>query len=76
MKQTEIAKAAKTTQPAISNILSGRRRPSWKLAKRLAKATCTKPVIWLEGSPDEIRKAMEKASIMMNQIGEDQVEFN
>ncbi|WP_076750479.1 helix-turn-helix transcriptional regulator [Desulfatitalea tepidiphila] len=56
--QNQVAQAAGTTQPYISNILNGRRRPSWKLAKRLAQVTCTEPQLWLDGTPDEIRAAL------------------
>jgi len=55
----EIAKKANVSQSAFSNILSTRRRPSWKVAKRLAETTCTSPELWLEGTPKEIRAAVE-----------------
>ena len=59
MRQIDIAKAANTTQPAISNILTGKRRPSWDLAKRLAEATNTDPVLWMDATPEEIRAALK-----------------
>lgn len=59
IKITEIAKKAGITQGALSNILSGRRRPSWSVAKRLAQVTNTTPYLWLEGTPDEIKSALK-----------------
>ena len=56
--QVEIAKRAGVAQPTIANIMSGRRRPSWKLAKKLAEATGTSPELWLDGTPDQIRCAV------------------
>jgi transcriptional regulator with XRE-family HTH domain len=60
--QIEIAKSANISQPTISNILTGRRRPSWRVAKRLAEVTCTSPELWLEGSPEQIRKALSESA--------------
>lgn len=59
IKITEIAEKANITQGALSNILSGRRRPSWSVAKRLAQVTNTTPYLWLEGAPDEIRSVLK-----------------
>ncbi len=59
IKITEIAKRVNITQGALSNILSGRRRPSWTVAKRLAQVTNTTPYLWLEGTPDEIKSALK-----------------
>jgi len=53
--QNEIAKRAGVAQPTLANIISGRRRPSWKLAKKLAAATGTDPELWLDGTPEQIR---------------------
>jgi plasmid maintenance system antidote protein VapI len=57
--QREIAAALGIKQGTLSNIITGRRRPSWKLAKRLSEATCTNPELWLEGSPQEMSKAIK-----------------
>ena len=62
-KQIEIAKTAKVSQGALSNIMNGRRRPSWPASKRLAAATGTAPEIWLEGTPEEIRAAIDNNSV-------------
>jgi len=58
MKQTNIAKKANLADATVSLILSGKRRPSWSTAKRLAEVTGTSPVLWMEGSPDQIRQAI------------------
>ena len=60
--QTEIIKRSGIHQSTLSNILTGRSRPSWSTAKRLAAATDTDPVLWLEGSPNEIKKAISQES--------------
>ncbi len=56
---TKIAETAGVSKQALSNILNGRRRPSWGTAKRLAFVTKTNPVLWLEGTPVEIKKAID-----------------
>lgn len=53
-----LVKETGISQPAISNILAGRRRPSWKYAKKLAEVTSTDPALWLDGSPEEIKSAL------------------
>ena len=60
ISRTEIIKRCEIHQSTLSNILTGRRRPSWSIAKRLAAATDTEPVLWLEGSPNEIKKALSQ----------------
>jgi transcriptional regulator with XRE-family HTH domain len=54
----QIAKRAGMSLSGLSNLLAGRRRPSWRSAKRLAAVTDTDPVLWLEGSPGEIKTAI------------------
>lgn len=61
MKQKDLAFKIKTSESYISQLLSGHRRPSWPIAKRLAHATNTTPYLWLEGSPNEIKEVLEKA---------------
>jgi len=56
---SKIAEIAGVSKQALSNILNGRRRPSWGADKRLAFATKTYPVLWLEGTPVEIKKAID-----------------
>jgi len=54
--QKQIAEATELSAPMISLILSGKKRPSWSIAKRLAAATDTDPVLWLEGSTGKVRR--------------------
>lgn len=56
--QIELAAKVKVSQSMISFILAGKRRPSWKKAKKIAEATGTNPVLWLEGSPEEMKAAL------------------
>jgi len=62
MKQTitNLAKEIGISQGFFSNILCGRRRPHYKTAKKLAAVTNTDPILWLEGSPEEIKQALSK----------------
>jgi transcriptional regulator with XRE-family HTH domain len=60
--QKKIAKATELSAPMISLILSGKKRPSWSTAKRLAAATGSDPVLWLEGTPNEIKQAIMEES--------------
>ena len=50
------------TQAMVSFILTGERRPSWKLAKRLAMVVPGTTVeMWLEGDPEDLRSALKAA---------------
>ena len=55
--QRSVAAKAGCTDTFLCKVLEGVRRPSWKMAKRLAEATGTDPVLWLEGDPSSIRIA-------------------
>ncbi len=57
---TKIAANVGLTQGALSNILAGRRRPHYKTAKKIASVTKTDPILWLEGSPEQLRRALSK----------------
>jgi len=61
MKQNELSLATGLSEATISKILSGKRHPSWRVAKNLARATGTDPKIWMEDDIDEKRKAAEEA---------------
>jgi len=58
-KQKLIARSAGCTQQHLSQIINGKCRPSWQMAKRLAEVTETTPYLWLEGSPTEIKSHLE-----------------
>ena len=57
---SKIAKQAGFSRQYLCNILAGRKKPSYKTAKSLSTVTQTDPIIWLEGTPDEIRQAISK----------------
>ena len=59
--QTEFAQHVGTKQATLSNILSGRRRASWALAKKLAEATGTHPDIWMDQNLTAMRAALKTA---------------
>lgn len=43
----------------ICEVVNGKvRLTSWPTAKRFAQVTNTSPILWLEGSPEEIKKAL------------------
>jgi len=53
--QKDVAEAAGCTQQHLSLILNGKCRPGWELSKRLASSTDSSPILWLEGSPAEMK---------------------
>jgi len=57
---TNIAKQAGISQGFLSNILCGRARPHYRTAKKLGTVTGTDPVLWIEGSVDEMRQSIFK----------------
>jgi len=60
MKQNKIAKQADISDSMLSQILCGKKRPSWPTAKKLARATNTTPDLWLDKSPSEIKKTLKE----------------
>ena len=56
--QKQIAEKANITPAFINAIIRQGVRPSWKTAKRLAAATDTDPVLWMEGTEEEIVSAI------------------
>ncbi len=58
IKQSQIAMDAGISRSMLSQILGGQRKAGWRTAKRLAAVTDTDPVLWLEGSPGEIKTAI------------------
>lgn len=59
MTQIYIAKKIGVSPTFINSLVKTEKRPSWKRAKQLAEITGTDPVLWLEGSSDEIRAAIQ-----------------
>lgn len=58
LNQSQLAKLAGVSSAALYNILSGKFRPLWSTAKRLASATGTNPILWMEAPLDEIKSAI------------------
>lgn len=56
--QKIIADKSGISSAMISMILNAKKRPSWTTAKKLASATGISAVVWIEGSPEEIRAAI------------------
>lgn len=42
----------------VGQIIKGKNRPHYKTAKKLAEVTNTDPILWLEGTPEEIKHAL------------------
>jgi len=54
----------------LSNILSGRRRPTFKTAKKMCSVIdFTGPVFWLEATPSELRWAVREYLFTNNNRG-------
>ncbi|GEM_PF-3682064 len=56
--QTSLSQKLKISQSYLSKIVSGKARPRWSQAKRLAAATGIDPIDWLELPPDELRRKL------------------
>jgi transcriptional regulator with XRE-family HTH domain len=56
IKQIDIAKKTGVTPSMINMVFSGKRRPSWKLANRLADIFGTSPSFWMEADTDAIKE--------------------
>ena len=55
MTQTEISKKLNISQQYVSMIISGKRRPSWDIAKKFAELTGTTASFWMEAKPDVMK---------------------
>lgn len=47
-RQTDIVKMVGISDAFLSEILAGKKSPSWETAKKLFKATGIRPEIWME----------------------------
>ena len=61
-KQTRFADMVQISDGFLSQILSGKRRPGWATAKRLAEATRTKPDFWLDAAPEKLRDVLDASN--------------
>ena len=60
MQQRELAERAGVSEGLISMIVSGARRPSWDVAKKLCKITGTDLQLWMEGNADKKKAAIDR----------------
>ena len=57
-KQKEFAEKTGLSRSYICEVLNKKRRPSWDVAKCLANETGTSPMLWMEGTVDDIKNAL------------------
>jgi transcriptional regulator with XRE-family HTH domain len=60
--QTQLAQMIGVSQAYISMIIARKAIPSWKTARKLASATNTDPVLWCDGTEDEIKVALQQGT--------------
>ena len=58
--QTYIAQRLGVSTTFINRLVNGDKRPNWKRAKELSKLTGSKPELWLEGSPEQIKNFLKR----------------
>lgn len=58
--QTDIAQRLGVSATFINRLVNGIKRPNWKRAKQLSKLTGSKPELWLEGSPEQIKNFLNQ----------------
>lgn len=61
--QKKLAKKLNISGAYLSTLINCKKRPNWPMAKKLAAATNTDPVIWLEGTPEQIKAAVSGESV-------------
>lgn len=68
LTQKNIAKTVGVTQSFVNQLVLTKKRPNWKMAKKLTLAVPgTTPVLWLEGSEQEIKDAIKNANASMQE---------
>ena len=60
MHQRELADRAGVSEGLISMIVSGARRPSWDVAKKLCAITGTDLQLWMEGNAAAKKAAIDR----------------
>ena len=58
-QQLKLAKKGGVSDSFFSQILRGKRRPRWDRAKDMGLKLGISPVTLVDGTPDEIKKALE-----------------
>jgi len=61
--QSYLAKRLGVSATFINRLVNGIKRPSWKRAKELSKLTGSKPELWLDGTPGEIKQFLTKQTV-------------
>ena len=61
--QKRISELTGLSESYVSRLINGKQRPSWPVAKNLAKITKTTPELWLEGTPEDISTALESVDL-------------
>jgi transcriptional regulator with XRE-family HTH domain len=61
LKQSELAIKTGKTEGFISKILSGQARPGWELAKKISGILGTDIDLWMDGTPEQKRAALDAA---------------
>ena len=56
--QKRIAEKANISKGFLSELIATKKRPSWHTAKKLGSITKIDPVLWLEGSSEDIKTAL------------------
>jgi len=56
--QNEISMILEITQAMVSHLLTGRRRPSWAMAKKLSDNFGHSPAWWMEADVAKIRRVL------------------
>jgi len=59
--QRDIARQAGIRDATLSDLVRGRIKCSWKTAKKLSVITGIEPAFWMDGTTDEIRRAIDRA---------------
>lgn len=74
-KQKNIAEKLSVTESYISQLVNTKKRPNWPTAKKLAQVTKPDPILWLEGSPEEIKQALSNPKKQHESIIRQHIQF-
>lgn len=67
--QKQIAAESRISAPYLSQSSTGKRVATYRVAKRIAELIGCDPIVFLEGTPEDIRAALSKTSIGANAKG-------
>jgi len=62
LTQTFIAQQIGVSSAYINYLVNCKKRPNWQTAKKLAEVTKTNPILWLEGTPTQIKQALSQSN--------------